>query len=140
MKKLLVVIACICGLFVLTSCQNNTTPTKLKVETVSESNVEDWKIEILTRLDHKKWVYDVRVNYLGKDNVAVTIKTLPDGNEYAYEKVSKEPLMLKGGYDYEPSVYSKENDEAIIKLNWTKEGTSKVNTGEATYRLVPVYK
>lgn len=143
MKKvisLLIVLSSL--LIILAACQNKQEdglPPKLDVEKVSERNVEDWKINIITRKEHKKWVYDIEVTYLKDTPVDVTV-TPSDTNKYGYKGALNEPLTMYGSYDYEPSVYSKDNNKVKVQLDWKAKDSNKRNHGEANFKLIPLYK
>jgi len=117
MKKVFSVLIVLGSLLILlAACQNkqeDELPPKLGVKKVSESDVEDWKINIITRKEHKKWVYDIEVTYLEDTPVDVTV-TPSDTNKYGYKGALNEPLTMYGSYDYEPSVYSKDNNKVKV--------------------------
>jgi len=143
MKKSLSVLIVLSNLlFLLAACQDkqeNGLPPKLDVKKVSERNVEDWKINIITRKEHKEWVYDIEVTYLKDKPVDVTV-TPSDTNKYGYKGALNEPLTMYGSYDYEPSVYSKDNNTVKVQLDWKVKDSNKRNHGEAVFKLIPLYE
>ncbi len=46
-------------------------PKELVVEQTSP--LENWDISVVPRLDHKKWVYDTAIKYLGDKPVKLTV-------------------------------------------------------------------
>lgn len=143
MKKFISVLIVLSSvLFLLAACQDKPKdglPPKLDVKKVSERNVEDWKINIITRKEHKEWVYDIEVTYLKDTPVDVTV-TPSDTNKYGYKGALNEPLTMYGSSNYEPSVYSKDNNTVKVQLDWKTKGSNAPRHGEANFKLVPLYK
>lgn len=136
MKKLFSIILLIPMLFLSNSCQNISQPPKqLIVKEIEKHNMERWDIKVMPRLDHKKWVYDVDIQYRGKAPVDATILYY-DHTKVMFEKL--EPFAIQsytGSYDYKDSVYSKENSNLKFKLTWIENG--ETFEGDAEYRIYP---
>lgn len=136
MQKLFSVILIIAVLLLSTSCQNiSQPPKKLIIKEITKHNVGQWDIRIKPRLEHKKWVYDINIQYLGKSPVDATILY------YDHAKVTLEKLQpfatqsYIGSYDYKDSVYSKENSNLKFKLTWLEKG--ETFEGDAEYKIYP---
>ncbi|WP_129692137.1 hypothetical protein [Gottfriedia acidiceleris] len=70
--------------------------------------IKNWDIKVTPRLNHKKWVYDTSITYLGEKNVLHLTVSNYDKTKLEYENVSPQtPLETFGSYDYEESIYSK---------------------------------
>ncbi|MEH7403219.1 hypothetical protein V7148_19820 [Gottfriedia acidiceleris] len=55
--------------------------------------IKNWEIKVTPRLDHKKWVYDTSIKYLGDKNVQHLTVIYYDKTKVDYEEVKpKTPL------------------------------------------------
>jgi len=97
---------------------SNEQPKELMVDQTSK--IEKWDIRVIPRLDHKKWVYDTAIKYLGEKPVKLTVNYY-DKTKVTYNDVA--PFQVQetfGSYDYEKSVYSKQNKNLSINLKWVE--------------------
>ncbi|WP_088044286.1 hypothetical protein [Bacillus sp. EAC] len=100
--------------------------------------LKDWDIKVIPRLDHKKWVYDTSITYLGEKNVLHLTVTDYAKTEVEYENVKPHsPLKTFGSYDYEGSVYSNKKNQLSFTLTWS-EGNNNYSK-IATFKIKPKY-
>ncbi|MGR6341820.1 hypothetical protein ACU5CE_29120 [Priestia megaterium] len=138
MKYKSIILLFLCTVFLLVSCQQKQENIKdISVKKISSFNTEDWKINIVPKKDHNKWVYDVKATYLKNKSIDVKIKPYSDNSKYGYKGYLKEPIVIPGNYESKESVYSKENNKVKIKLEWTEEKENELKQAEAEYELVP---
>lgn len=116
---------------------SNETEQPKALEVKQTKVIKNWDINVIPRLDHKKWVYDTSITYLGEKNVLhLTV------SDYAKTKVEYEnvkpntPLKSFGSYDFDGSVYSRKNNQLSFKLKWS-EGNNRVYTGVAKFKVKP---
>ncbi|MET3195226.1 hypothetical protein [Bacillus sp. OAE603] len=84
------------------------------------SKIKDWDIKILPRYDHKKWVYDTKIKYLGERPANLSLINY-DSTEITYNEVQpSQVLETFGSFDYKSSVYSRKNNNLIFKLKWSE--------------------
>lgn len=125
--------------FLLVSCQQKQENIKdISVKKISSFNTEDWKINIVPKKDHNKWIYDVEATYLKNKSIDVTIKPYSDNSKYGYKGYLKEPIIIPGNYESKESVYSKEDNKVKVKLEWTEDGEDKLRQAEGEYELIPI--
>ncbi|MEH7309295.1 hypothetical protein [Neobacillus drentensis] len=108
-------------------------PKELVVE--QTSTLENWDISVAPRLDHKKWVYDTAIKYLGDKTVKLTVNYY-DKTKVTYNDLA--PLQVQksfGSFDYEKSVYSKQNKDLSFNLKWV-EGI-KTFSGDTEFKIKP---
>ncbi|MGG2027964.1 hypothetical protein AB1282_19885 [Gottfriedia sp. S16(2024)] len=99
--------------------------------------IKNWDIKVIPRLDHKKWVYDTSITYLGEKNVLHLTVSNYDKTRLGYENVKPQtPLKTFGSYDYEGSVYSKKNSHLSFTLKWS-EGNNRVFNKVAEFNVKP---
>lgn len=141
MKYKSIILLFLCTVFLLVSYQQKQENIKdISVKKISSFNTEDWKINIVPKKDHNKWVYDVEATYLKNKSIDVTIKPYSDNSKYGYKGYLKEPIVIPGNYESKESVYSKENNKVKVKLEWTENGEDKLRQAEGEYELIPIKK
>lgn len=106
-------------------------PIELMVE--QSSTLKNWDIRVVPRLDHKKWVYDTSIKYLGDKPVKLKV-IYYDKTKVTYNDLA--PLQVQesfGSFDYEKSVYSKQNKNLSFHLKWV-EG-KKAFSGDVEFKV-----
>ncbi len=141
MKYKFIILLFLCTVFLLVSCQQKRENIKdIFVKKISSFNTEDWKINIVPKKDHNKWVYDVKATYLKNKSIDVTITPYSNNLTYGYKGYLKEPMIIFGDYESKESVYSKENNKIKVKLEWTEDAEDKLRQAEVEYELIPIKK
>ncbi|MES9684304.1 hypothetical protein CN514_06085 [Bacillus sp. AFS001701] len=97
--------------------------------------IKNWDVKVTPRLDHKRWVYDTSITYLGDENVQHLTVIYYDKTKVDYEEVKPQtPLESFGSSDYENSVYSRRNNHLSFTLKWS-EDNNKVYTGVTNFNV-----
>ena len=117
---------------------SNETEQPKKLDVKQTRVLKDWDIKVIPRLDHKKWVYDTSITYLGETSIPHLVVLNYDKSELEYENVKpRTPLKTFGRYDYEGSVYSNKKNQLSFTLTWSEgiNNYSKI----ATFKIKPKY-
>ncbi|GGI11761.1 hypothetical protein [Gottfriedia solisilvae] len=137
MKKIFILTLILTVCLITSACVSMNTsnksiqPKKLDVEQTSK--LENWDIQAIPRMDHKKWVYDTIIKFNRDKTVNLTVLNY-DKTKIRYEDVKPLiPLKTFGSYDYEESVYSRKNSHLSFTLKWS-EG-DKIYNGVAKFNV-----
>lgn len=110
---------------IMTACTSinarNETVQPKKVVIKQTKEIWNWDIKVIPKLEHKKWVYDTSITYLGETSLPHLVVLNYDKSKLEYENVKPQtPLETFGSYDYEGSVYSKKKNQLSFTLTWSE--------------------
>ncbi|WP_088068818.1 hypothetical protein [Gottfriedia luciferensis] len=121
----------------MTACTSintsNETVQPKKVVIKQTKEIWNWDIKVIPRLNHKKWVYDTSITYLGEKTVPHLVVLNYDQSKLEYDNVKPHtPLKTFGSYDYEGSVFSNKKNQLSFTLTWSE--------GYNNYSKIVVFK